>query len=307
MPSAKPTAQIGLSCIYDVCNEFILDISINRNNFDERAVAEKNIDNIAEIIEDKAFIVLFDRGYPSIENMLNRFEKGQKFLMRLSSSQFKREQSSMTSDDEIIEIKFDQTRINPYRNTEFAEKLRTVGSMFVRFVRMHLSSGETEYLATNLSQEEFNTKEISDLYFMRWAIETVYDTLKNKLEIENFTGTKPLLIEQDIYATVYLCNIIQDVIRDAEESLKREGKLNKYKHVMTINKNFAIGVMRDELIGFVATDSDVERRILFEKVIKEIQSELIPVRKGRSFNRHKNAKSKRFLIILKETPSFPYS
>lgn len=299
VPSAKPTAQIGLSCIYDVCNEFILDISINRNNFDERAAAEKNIDNIAEIIEDKAFIVLFDRGYPSIENMLNRFEKGQKFLMRLSSSQFKREQSSMTSDDEIIEIKFDQTRINPYRNTKFAEKLRTVGSMFVRFVRVHLSSGETEYLATNLSQEEFNTKEISDLYFMRWAIETVYDTLKNKLEIENFTGTKPLLIEQDIYATVYLCNIIQDVIRDAEESLKREGKLNKYKHVMTINKNFAIGVMRDELIGFVATDSDVECRILFEKVIKEIQSELIPVRKGRSFNRHKNAKSKRFFNNIK--------
>ena len=81
--SVKPTAQIGLSCIYDVCNEFVLDISINRNNFDERAAAEKNIDNIAEIIEDKAFIVLFDRGYPSIENMLNRFEKEKKFLMRL--------------------------------------------------------------------------------------------------------------------------------------------------------------------------------------------------------------------------------
>ncbi len=86
---------------------------------------------------------------------------------------------------------------------------------------------------------------------------------------------------------------------DAEESLKREGKLNKYKHVMTINKNFAIGVMRDELIGLVATGSDGERRILFEKVTKEIQTELIPVRKGRSFNRHKNAKSKRFFNNIK--------
>lgn len=292
--SAKPTAQIGLSCIYDVCNNFILDASINRNNFDERVAAEINIANAHKIIGDRSFITLFDRGYPSIENMINRIEKEQKFLMRLSSSQFKREQKNLKTDDEIVEIIFDKTRINPYRNTEFAEKLKSIGSISVRFVRVHLSSGEIEYLVTNLNKEEFNTKEISDLYFMRWGIETAYDTLKNKLDIENFTGTKPLLIEQDIFATVYLCNIIQDIILDAEKLLKEEDKLNHYKHDMAINKNFAIGVLKDEIIGFVATENNIERRILFERIIKEIQAELVPIRKGRSYKRVKGGKGKRF-------------
>ena len=37
---------------------------------------------------------------------------------------------------------------------------------------------------------------------MRWGIETAYETLKNRLQLENFTGTKPILLLQDIYSTI---------------------------------------------------------------------------------------------------------
>ena len=33
---------------------------------------------------------------------------------------------------------------------------------------------------------------------MRWGIETAYETLKSRLQLENFTGTKPILLLQDI-------------------------------------------------------------------------------------------------------------
>lgn len=35
-----------------------------------------------------------------------------------------------------------------------------------------------------------------------------FDELKNKLEIENFTGTTKIAIEQDFYASIYLSNMI---------------------------------------------------------------------------------------------------
>lgn len=128
----------------------------------------------------------------------------------------------MKTDDSLIEVVFDKTRINPHRGTPTAEKLVKAGSMTLRFIRLLLQNGQYEYLATNLTQEEFSTIEVYELYSMRWEVETVYDDLKNKLAIENFTGTKPVLLEQDIYATVYLCNIMNDIILEAQMELEQE-------------------------------------------------------------------------------------
>jgi len=43
-----------------------------------------------------------------------------------------------------------------------------------------------------------------------------YDTLKNKIFLENFNGKKPIIIEQDSLSTVCLYNITQDILLDAE-------------------------------------------------------------------------------------------
>jgi IS4 transposase len=141
----------------------------------------------------------FDRGYPSAEFFIDLTERQQKFLLRLSATTFKQEQKQMKNDDCLVEVVFDRTRISPHRGTLTADKLVKAGSIHLRFVRILLQSGEYEYLATNLTLEEFSTKEIGELYSMRWELETAYDDLKNKLGIENFTGTKPFLLEQDIY------------------------------------------------------------------------------------------------------------
>lgn len=64
--------------------------------------------------------------------------------------------------------------------------------------------------------------EISELYRMRWGIETAYETLKSRLQLENFTGTKPCLLLQDIYSTIYVCNLAEDIIRDVERELNEK-------------------------------------------------------------------------------------
>ena len=40
------------------------------------------------------------------------------------------------------------------------------------------------------------------------------DDLKNKMQTENFTDENPIIIEQDIYASVYLSNIINDILQN---------------------------------------------------------------------------------------------
>ncbi len=282
--NVKPQAQLSISCLYDTINKMIVDCSINRWKFSEREQALLHIDNMLEVIGTHPCVITFDRGYPSAEFFIDLMERQQKFLVRLSSTTFKQEQKQMKNDDCLVEIVFDKTRINPHRGTPTADKLVKAGSIYLRFVRILLQSGEYEYLATNLTPEEFSTKEIGELYSMRWGIETVYDDLKNKLGIENFTGTKPILL--DIYATIYLCNIMNDIMLEAQMELEQE-EGHEGKHVMSINKNIAIGIMKEDLIHFILEKSDRKRKARMVAIVDEIKRNLLPIRKGRHYPRTK--------------------
>lgn len=77
---------------------------------------------------------------------------------------------------------------------------------------------------------------------MRWGIETAYETLKSRLQLENFTGTKPILLLQDIYSTIYLSNLVEDIILDAERELDQK-EANR-KHKMMINQTVSIGILK---------------------------------------------------------------
>ncbi len=66
-------------------------------------------------------------------------------------------------------------------------------------VKVKISDKTNEVLLTNLSKEEFATNDIISLYGKRWGIEISYNTLKNKIKIESFTGFLPNFIYQDFF------------------------------------------------------------------------------------------------------------
>ena len=84
---------------------------------------------------------------------------GCKYLMRLQDSCFKGVKENPSNDLRITV----STKTNTYS---------------VRVVRVLLKSGEVETLITNLSEDEFRADDFLDLYFLRWGIETTYDSLK---------------------------------------------------------------------------------------------------------------------------------
>ena len=53
-------------------------------------------------------------------------------------------------------------------------------------------------------------------------IKIKYDELKNPLEIENFSGTTKIAIEQDFYASIYLSNMIELARKDSNNIIKSE-------------------------------------------------------------------------------------
>ena len=138
-----------------------------------------------------------------------------------------------------------------------------------------------------MDENELKYEECKDLYFKRWGIETKFDELKSKFEIENFYGIKPLVIEQDFHATILLSNFASIFEQEVEEELNKENKGKKLKHKYKINKSILIGKLKDSFIKILLEDNDSKRNILYTKFVYELRKNVVAVVKGRIFERNK--------------------
>lgn len=283
--NTKPQAQIGLGCIYDVMNRLILESDCNKVKFDEMRVAEQQLDRLPKTIGDKPYVVIMDRGYPSTPAFIHMIEKGILFLARLKTSDYKKEQHSLTQEDNIVEIRLDKTRIRHYEGTPDGERMKELGAITLRIVKVRLENGDFEILATNIPSEAIGAKDIAVLYPMRWGIETAYETLKSRLQLENFTGTKPQLLLQDIYSTIYVSNLAEDIILDVTRELDEKEKY--MKHQMAINQTVSIGILKNDLIYILLEKDGDKREMLMQQLYEDISQNLVPVRPDRHYYRTK--------------------
>ena len=284
----KPCAQIGLGCLYDALNRMILDASINNVKFNEMAVAEAQITEVRKTIGDHPFLVTMDRGYPSTPAFLRMIDSKTFFVARLKSSDFKAEQQSLSSDDEDVDIQLTKSRRAHYIGTADEAIIMSRDSFTLRMVRVWLDEEHTEceILATNLPRDLFPAECFGELYHYRWRIETAYQTLKDRLQMENFTGTKPILLEQDIYSTIYVSNIAEDIARDIEQEQADHLK-NDYKHRMAVNRTLCIGLLKSDLIYILLEKDPNKQDDLFQKLYDEISENIVPVRPDRHYRRTK--------------------
>lgn len=282
----KPQASIGLGCLYDVMNRMILESDCCKCKFDEMRLAEEQIDRVRETIgASQPFLVVMDRGYPSTAAFIRMMEKGILFLVRLKSSDYKKEQSALSGPDGWVDILLDKSRINHYKGTDIGQRMEELGSVTLRMVKVSLQEEREEILITNLPSETFDRFQIAELYQMRWGIETAYETLKDRLQIENFTGTKPVLLLQDIYSTIYISNLAEDIIRDAEAELDEKEK--RRKHKMMINRTLSIGILKNDLIYILLEKDEEKQDRLFQQIYEDISKNLVPVRPDRHYHRTK--------------------
>lgn len=244
------TAVATASALYDVLNDIVVDARITKFRTSERLIAKQHIESIGNKICPQKSIVIFDRGYPSYDMFDYLDSKKLLFLMRVSTS-FKLAES-LDSDDSILEYKV---------NGEFRK---------VRVIKFELSNGITETLVTNIYDETIKISEFKELYFLRWGIESKYKELKCSIEIEEFSGTKPISIEQDFYVSLYLSMIGTLLKKEADIAIANDNKNKNLKYEYQANRNFILEQVFRNIISII-TKSKKRKKILdviLEKAIK---------------------------------------
>lgn len=271
-------ATARASALYDVLNEVLLDTHIDRFSCGEREMASQHILRLQEmgVLND---LIIFDRGYASARLIAQLYEAGLHFLMRVRRK-FNKEIDALASSDGFVEITYEQ---KIYR---------------VRVVKFTLPSGEIETLITDLPQDNFETSDFQTLYFKRWPIETRYDTLKIKLQLENFTGKTVLSVFQDFYASMFLSNMatFAKYITDAEIQKDNADKNLDYEY--KTNVNILIGKLKNNLVLALLEPNPNKRDHALKKVLAEISKNRTPIRSDRQFER-KIPRKKRFFMNKK--------
>lgn len=276
----KMIARALVSGLFDLENEIMIATKITRCKYGERKAATELIDELIRI-GVKNDLILFDRGYPATALILKLENAGIKYIMRTSTG-FLKVIKEAKEPDQIIEI--------PDGNKGFIK---------IRIVKFLLDSGVEETLITNLFDQEVSIQEFKELYYKRWGVETKYNELKNRLQLENFTGDTPIAVEQDFYASMYLCNMVSLAKADANASIEENHKGTTLKYEYKVNTNILIGKLRESFIVILLEKNTRKRSKMLNKLMKELAKNVVPIRPGRNFIRNKNLKSNKFPLNQK--------
>lgn len=273
-------ARASISTCYDVLNSYILDATIEKFRSAEIEMAMNHIQKAELLTAACPSIYLMDRNYVSISFMTYMIERNIKFLCRLkASSHYMQETSAMKTNDEIVEIEHTKSRLQKARfsNDELLKAAKSKSFTKVRILKYTLASGEIEYLITNIF--DFTYNDIVKLYGLRWGIETLYFSLKSKLQFEKFTSSIQAIIEQDFFSSILVYNIVQTTKNEAEQLIDQ----SVYKYKMKINENMTIGFLKNDLILIMLEDNRTKRLKMYDDMASKILGFKIPIRKNRRF------------------------
>ena len=272
--------QALVSCLYDLLNGMIVDVRFEPCKSSERVAAQDMIESFdADRIKNPVFIM--DRGYPSARLIDSVIRSGHKFIMRCPT-EFLRGMK-LPKQDNLLNHKFVYLKY-PVK---------------VRVVKIQLSRNKTEYLITNLYDSDISLDDFRYLYRQRWGIETKYDDIKSKLEIENFTGYTPDAILQDFYASLFLANLAGALEFDLHEEIEaaHSDPENRYKYRM--NRNIVVSELKRTVVEMLVTRSKIKKARLFYTMKSRLMRAVVPVRPNREYPRERKHKASRYSQNLK--------
>lgn len=245
--SGVTQACAGISVLCDVMHGWITDASITQYPQNERDSAKAHIQFLErEMVHLDRKIVLFDRGYASHNILEYLEEKKINYLMRCQKNSFAAAESAPMGDSSAI----------------------LKNGLKVRVYKFVVSSGEVETLITDLF--DLPESELPGLYFLRWGVEGKYDVLKNKLELENFSGYTRNSVLQDFWVSITLSIIVAIAKQEADEKIQQRTAGKNNKHRQNPNVSQLVGSLKDEFVLACRLPTDSMRIAAIERVINEI-------------------------------------
>jgi hypothetical protein len=255
------------SLCYDPLNNIILDGGLYPYGTSERYAARKHFESVSALPLPRGVenLYIFDRGYPSKELFAEMIEGKMCFLMRVRRK---------------FNCDFELSCRNEKVYFEHNGK-----QYYVRVFKVILDRGEEEILVTNLKAKHLSRKEVGELYFKRWGVEVKYDSLKNKLELENMSGRRVVTTYQDFWAKLDLANTMAALEYATDEVIETNTANSSSKHRQRTNENRLITKFSDSYLEILTTENDDERLALFDELVADIARRPVEVKPGRKVER----------------------
>ena len=274
----KP-ARARLSMFSDLKSGFVFDAQIVEKKNSEVKLAIEHLKKIKKRHPERKILVTYDREYPAFDLIFTHIELNIEFLIRLDDMTLHKEIEQLTSDDEIMRLYLNKKRTNLIKIPELRKKYEKERYVDLRVTKVEITNpkGETyiETLLSNLPMDKFSKNELKELYNLRWTIETDYDRLKNILEVENFTGQRRIIIEQDIYSKIFLLNLLLTIKRDADKNIQEKRKDKNLQHEYQANLNHLLGVLQTFLYKLLNSKTIEERQKITDHMMKLANQRLV--------------------------------
>mgnify|MGYP000864526305 FL=1 len=209
----SPRSLARISLLFDPLNGMTIDAQISGYATSEKELCQAHLEHVRQ-----GDLLIFDRFYAGFELMRQLYGLKVDFLFRMKEGWWKkvREFQGQNSMDQVVDL---ETKEGPLR---------------VRLIKGKAESGEEQIFCTSVMDKKFDAQDFSDLYQSRWGIEETYKTLKNWVELENFSGKTALAIKQDFYSKVFLMNLCTAYYHPVSEQIKKEKQNYQINHVQAL-------------------------------------------------------------------------
>ena len=285
----RATAEAGISCMYDLLNDYVVDLSVHRCKFNEQNAAIAHPGRLG-LLAGRPCVLVMDRGYGGLPLMISLDRAGVGFAIRMRSANFRVERALVDGGDGWTDVRCDlKARLAPWKGRPEHGLMESAGSLRLRFTDIgEDADGVPVTICSNLPDDEFDTDGMRALYRLRWRAETAFRVLKDNLQLGNFTGIHPRIIRQDIHAAAYLANLAADLAADAAEQ-----GLPSAPYPVAVNRAYAIGVLKQELVLLLTEPDPGRRRRMLEAMGDEIRAHVCPIRPDRHYARNRNLRAGR--------------
>lgn len=286
-PKYRKPAMCKFSSVQDVLNGFILDGIVDDYKSAELPLMHQHLQNIENMITSSKTIWIFDRGYTAMELYARIIEMNSYFIVRLRKDSYKEEMKTIIDEDSPISLNIDGNRLKKFHDTELKNIYSKKWTINLRIVTITNNNGEKYLLLTNIPKEVLNTNEIGEIYKLRWGIETNYNTMKNRIYIENYSGKRRICIEQDIYSKFLKFNIFNYLKIKFNKLIKiKKEKQGDYRQYQVDQANL-IRNLKDKLLSILLSKSKKIREKLVKNFHKSCMRYPNRVRKNKTTPRKK--------------------
>jgi hypothetical protein len=274
-----PMARAGLEV--DVLNGFCTQARLQPYSEGESVFAFEFLKNSSP--DD---LCIYDRLFPSFELIFKHLEKGVHFLMRCKLS-FNKTVKQFVSSGELeagVEFSIPENLVSSLRAQGYAVTPKS--TVKVRLLRIDIGQSEPEILITSLQcKNKYPHSCFKELYGYRWGVETKFDTLKNKFQIEVFSGHKPEAVYQDFFATIIAANLHTLLVRGCDQKL--EGINAPRQSPVAIHQNVSIGLLKARMAALLNAK---RKGPLIREIIELFLRHVERVRRGIARPRSKTAR-----------------